>query len=127
MTPSRPVFLFQSLNKLPPRRHLRAIPMKQSCYPFSKIYYVLKFQPSRWTLAPKKPIFPFLLLNKLGPLVAYPKIVISVPGHIGQDQSTLVSSQSINIQDHFSCANCEPRITIYARVYKSITLYARQR
>ena len=67
-----------------------------------------------WNLALSGPNFLFRSLNKLGPLVAYQKTELSVPAHMGQDQSTPVSSQSINIQDHFTYANCEPRITLYA-------------
>ena len=44
--------------------HFRAILIKQSCYPFSKICYVLKFQPSTWTMAPSRPIFLFWSINK---------------------------------------------------------------
>ena len=55
-----------------------------------------KFELSRWTLALLVPIFSFRSLNKLGPLVSYFKIGYMVPAHMGQDQFTLVSSQSID-------------------------------
>ena len=85
--------------------------MKQSCYPFSKIYYVLKFQPSRWIIAPSRPDFSFRSLNKLGPLVDNFEIGYMVPAHTPQDHSTKVSSTSNNFQGYFFLTNCEPRIT----------------
>ena len=60
-----------------------------------------KFELSRWTLSPLVPIFLFRSLNKLGPLVAYPKTAMMVPAYMGQDQSTPVSSQSINLKGNF--------------------------
>ena len=65
-------------------------------YGRQKICLQTKFELSRWTLALKKPIFSFRSLNKLGPLVAYPKTAMVVPAHMGQDQFTQVSSQSIH-------------------------------
>ena len=93
------------------RRHLRAIPMKQSCYLFSKIYYILKFQPSRWIMAPSRPDFSFRSQNKLGPLGDNFEIGYMVPAHTPQDHSTKVSSTSNNFQGYFLPTNCEPRIT----------------
>ena len=92
-----------------------------------KICLQTKFELSKWTIAPSRSNFPFRSLNKLGPLVRYPKTAMVVCAHMGQDQSTQVSSQSVNIQDHFMDSNCEPWITLYARVYRSRTLYTRQR
>ena len=63
-------FLVSITKQTTPRRHFRAITMKQSCYQFSKIYYVLKFGLSKSILAPSGPIFVFRSLNKLGPLAS---------------------------------------------------------
>ena len=64
MSPSR-LKIVELFLKTTPRRHFWAIAMKQSCYLFSKIYFLLKFQPSRWTMAPSTPIFFWQSLNKL--------------------------------------------------------------
>ena len=75
-------------------------------YGHQKICQQTKFELSRWTLAPSESNFPFQPLNILGPLVRYPKTAMVVCAHMGQDQSTQVSSQSVNIQDHFDPALC---------------------
>ena len=75
-------------------------------YGRQKIYLQTKFELSRLTLAPFRPIFSFQSLNKLCPLVAYPKIGLTVCAHMGQDQSTQVWLSSDNFKDNFSHALC---------------------
>ena len=50
---------------------------------FEKISMQTKFEHSRLILALSGPDFLLRPLNKLGPLVAYPKTAISVPAHMG--------------------------------------------
>ena len=102
---SVPISSLGSLNELPIKM---ALLKKKPChfYGRQKICLQAKFELSRWTLALLVPIFLFQSLNKLGPLVAYPKTAMVVRAHMGQDQSTQVSSQSVNIQDHFDHALC---------------------
>ena len=50
-----------------------------------KICQQNKFELSKWTIAPLRSNFPFPSVNKLGPLVADPKIALSDPAHMGQD------------------------------------------
>ena len=104
MAPSIPIFLFRLLTT--PRGHFRAKAMKQSCYPFSKIYSLLEFQPSRLTMAPSRPIFSFPPLNKLGPLVDYFKIAMSDCAHLAQDHFQQVWSTSVNFKDNLRAALC---------------------
>ena len=78
--------------------------MKQSSYPFSKTYFVLKFQPSRWTMAPSRPIFSFRSLNKLGPLVDNFKIALSDCAHTWNNPLTQVWLLSANFKDPFMSA-----------------------
>ena len=66
-------------------------------YGSQKIYLQTKFELSRLTLAPFRPIFSFRSLNKLSPLVADFKISYMAPAEYGQDQFTKVPSQSINL------------------------------
>ena len=79
--------------------------MKQSSYLFSKTYFVLKFQPSRWTMAPSRPIFSFRSLNKLGPLVDNFKIAISGRAHPAQDKFSQVWLTSVNFKDNLLQGN----------------------
>ena len=73
-----------------------ALLQNKSCHFFglAKICLHTKFELSMWTVALSGPIFAFRSLNKLGPLVEYQKTGMVVPAHMGQDQSTPVSSQS---------------------------------
>ena len=80
-------------------------------YRRQKICLQTKFELSRWTLALLGSNFLFRSLNKLGPLVAYPKTAMVVPAHMGQDQFTPVSSQSINLKGNIVKTNYELRIT----------------
>ena len=60
--------------------------------------------------------------------MVYPETAQMVCGHIiGQDQSTQVWLSSDNFKDNKLDALCELRITHIAQVYRSRTLYARQR
>ena len=71
-----------------------------------KLCLQTKFELSRWTLALTKPIFSFRSLNKLGPLVEYFKIAMSVCAHPDQDKFSQVWSTSVNFKDHFNDALC---------------------
>ena len=96
-----------SVTKWPtPRRHFRAIAMKQSCNLFAKIYFLLKFQLSRWSLAPSGSYFPFWSVNKHGPLVGYFKIVYMVHAYNAQEQFSLVWSTSTNFKANYLDAHC---------------------
>ena len=64
-----------------------------------------KFELSKWTLTLSVPIFLFRSLNKLGPLVTYPKIGYTARPPIGPGQSIPVSSPSNHLLGYFWSPN----------------------
>ena len=74
-------------------------------YGCQKICLQAKFELSRWTLALSGPNFLFQSLNKLGPLVTYPKTAMVVPAYMGQEQFTQFSFPSTNFKDNYCGRN----------------------